>query len=372
MSWLISVSVLSLLILVHEWGHFLVARCSGVRVLRFSIGFGPRLWGWKRGETEYVLSLLPLGGYVKMAGEQAEEQAHQAGEFLAQPIAVRARIIAAGPIVNALVSTVALWVVLVIGYPELLPTVGKLIDDMPAKAAGFEVGDRIRSVDGQPIRTWDELTKLVHRSPERPLALQIDRPLDSARGVAPGAPEVRRLSLTVTPKARPSTDPFGRTKTVGLIGIVPRGDFEPYRVGPLQAVKETLQKELEWTAQIGLSLWALATGRVSAQESLTGPIGILYLTSEAARMGFGALLYLVSIFSLSLAVFNVFPIPILDGGHLLFLVFEKIRGRPVSLKIQEQATKVSFALLLTLFVFICINDVQRLGVVDKVLDWWRN
>jgi regulator of sigma E protease len=272
---------------------------------------------------------------------------------------VRARIVAAGPIVNALVSTVALWVVLVIGYPELLPTVGRLIEDMPAKAAGLEIGDRIRSVDGQPIRTWDELTKLVHHSPERPLRLEIER-------------DKKPLSLTVTPKARPSTDPFGRTKTVGLIGIVPRGDFEPYRVGPLQAVKETFQKELEWTAQIGLSLWALATGRVSAQESLTGPIGILYLTSEAARMGFSSLLYLVSIFSLSLAVFNVFPIPILDGGHLLFLVFEKVRGRPVSLKIQEQATKVSFALLLTLFVFICINDVQRLGVVGKVLDWWRN
>ncbi len=358
MSWLISVFVLSLLILVHEWGHFLVARRSGVRVLRFSIGFGPRLWGWRRGETDYVLSLLPLGGYVKMAGEHVEERTHQPGEFLAQRVGVRARIIAAGPAVNAIVSTLALWVVLVIGYPELLPTVGRLIDDMPAKAAGLEVGDRIRLVDGQPIRTWDELTKLVHRSPERPLRLEMER-----KGTT--------LEVTVTPKARPSKDPFGRTKTVGLIGIVPRGDFEPYRVGPLRAVKETLQKELEWTGQIGLSLWALATGRVSAKESLTGPIGILYLTSEAARMGFGSLLYLASIFSLSLAVFNLFPIPILDGGHLLFLVLEKFRGRPVSLKVQEQATKVSFATLMTLFVFICINDVQRLGLVKKVLDWWK-
>lgn len=359
MSWLISVLVISVLILVHEWGHFFVARRSGVRVMKFSIGFGPRLWGWRRGGTEYAVSLLPLGGYVKLAGEHAEERTHGPHEFLAQPCGVRARIVAAGPLVNALVSSLTLWVVLVIGYPELLPTVGRVMDDMPAKAAGLQIGDAIRAADGRSVRTWDELTKIIHGSPDRPLTLQIDRA---------GQP----LSVTLTPTARPSTDPFGRTRTVGLIGIVPRGDFEPYRVGPLEAVVQTIQKQGEWVGQTVLSLWSLATGRLSAQESLTGPIGILYLTSEAARMGLGSLLYLVSIFSLSLAIFNLFPIPILDGGHLLFLALEKLRGRPVSVKIQEQATKVSFAVLMTLLVFICVNDLQRFKVVDKVVDWWRN
>jgi regulator of sigma E protease len=359
MSWLISVLVISVLILVHEWGHFVVARRSGVRVLKFSIGFGPRLWGWRRGDTEYTLSLLPLGGYVKMAGEHAEGRPSTPQEFLAQPIGVRARIVAAGPLVNALVSSLTLWVVLLVGYPELLPTVGRVMDGMPAKAAGLEIGDAIRSVDGHPVRTWDELTKIVHRSSARPLTMQVDR----------GG---RVFSVTLTPQARSSRDPFGRTRTVGLIGVAPRGDFEPYRVGPLQAVVETVEKQCEWVAQIGLSLWSLSMGRISAQESLTGPIGILYLTSEAVRMGIGSLLYLVSIFSLSLAVFNVFPIPILDGGHLLFLGLEKLRGRPVSVKVQEQATKISFAVLMTLLVLVCVNDLQRFGVVEKVLEWWRN
>ena len=358
MAWLISIFVLSVLVLTHELGHFLVARWSGVRVTRFSIGFGPTLVRWQHGQTEYALSALPLGGYVKMAGEHRSEQAHEPWEFLSKPAGVRARIVVAGPLVNYLVSLLSLWTVLVIGYPELLPTVGRLVDDMPAKAAGMQVGDRILAVEGQAIHTWDELTQVIHRSPNRPLTLQCER-----RGAT--------LTVAVTPVARQQVDPFGRTHVVGLMGVAPCEAFTTYRLAPLEAIPKTLSKQLEWAGQMGLSLWSMFTGRVSMQESLTGPIGIVYMTSEAVRMGLGALLYLVSVFSLSLAIFNVFPIPVLDGGHLFFLAVEKLRGRPLSLRVQEQATRISLAILMTLVVLVCISDVNRLGLVDKLRGWWR-
>lgn len=358
-SWVISILVLGLLVLLHEFGHFVVARWFGVRVERFSVGFGPVLWRWKPGETEYAVSLLPLGGYVKLAGEHQTERQHAPDEFLSKPTGARAAIIFAGPLVNALISVVALWTVLVVGYPELLPKVGRLLDDMPAKAAGLQLGDRVTAINGKPIRTWEELTQTVYRSPEIPLALQIDRN---------GAP----VEITISPKAKDIRDPFGRHKSVGLIGVAPNGEFETYRLGPLEASRMTMTKQAEWLSQIALSLWSMVTGRMSMRESLTGPIGIMVLTSEAARMGFGPLLYLMSIFSLSLAVFNLFPIPVLDGGHLLFLALERLRGRPVSLRVQERSAQVSMALLLFLVMIVCANDLQRLGVIDKVKGWITN
>jgi regulator of sigma E protease len=271
---------------------------------------------------------------------------------------VRAWIVAAGPLVNYAISILSLWTVLVIGYPELLPTVGRLIEDMPAKAAGVQVGDRILAVEGQPIQTWDELTRIIHRSANQPLSLAVQR-------------NDATLTLRVTPSAREQMDPFGRARTVGLLGVSPSGAFTTYRVSPLEAVHQTASKQMEWLSQTGLSLWSMVTGRVPMQESMTGPIGIIYMTSEAVRMGLGALLYLVSIFSLSLAIFNFFPIPILDGGHLLFLACEKFRGRPVSLSVQERAAQISFALLMTMVVLVCFNDLNRLGVVEKVRGFWR-
>jgi len=358
MSWVIAMLVLGLLVFLHEGGHFLVARWSGVRILRFSIGFGPRLFGWQRGETEYAVSLLPLGGYVKMAGEQREEHSEDPRAFLAQPVGVRARIVAAGPFVNVLVSMAALWIALVTGYPELLPTVGRVIDEMPAHAAGLQVGDRILAVNGTPVRTWDELTSQITRSPNQALTLRIDRD---------GTPRV----VPITPTEKQITDPFGRAKRIGLIGITPSGAFESYRLPPGLAFVRTCEKQAEWAKQIVLSVWSLMLGRISPKESLTGPIGIVYMTSEAAKMGLGSLLYLMSIFSLSLAVFNVFPMPVLDGGHLFFLAIEKLRGHPISVRIEQKATQVGVALLLTAVVLICMNDLNRFGLWHKVMEWWQ-
>jgi regulator of sigma E protease len=355
---LIAVLILGFLVLVHEAGHFLVARLSGVRILRFSLGFGPKIASWRRGETEYCVSWIPLGGYVKMAGEQREEQTHNPWEYLSKSVGTRARIVFAGPLVNYATAVVSLWVVFILGYPELLPVVGHVAKEMPAKAAGLQTEDRIRAIDGQPVRTWEEMTTLIHEAPDRMLTFRIERGGDI-------------LEVAMTPQPKVITDPFGRTKRVGLIGISPSGAFQTTRVGPLEAMSRTIRQQNEWVAQTLFALWAMVSGKISMRDSVTGPIGILYLTSEAARMGLSPLLYLVSLFSLSLALFNLFPLPILDGGHLLFLAIEKLRGFPVSNAVQERATQVSFILLMTLVLVICINDVNRFGLLDKVLEWFR-
>ena len=352
---LTSLGLLGFLVVVHELGHFLVARWAGVRILRFSVGFGPKVLTWTRGHTEYALSAIPLGGYVKMAGEQRTESAPHPWEFRAKGAGTRAAIIFAGPLVNYLVAFLSLWVVFVIGYPELLPEVGKVLEGMPAEAAGFEVGDRIRSIDGREVLTWDELTTVVYASPDRPLEVRVER-AGAAR------------TMTVTPKPEERTDPFGRRRTIGLIGVAPSGAFEPFRVGPMAALSRAARQQHEWTTQTLLALWSMVTGKMALRDSVTGPIGLIYLTSEAVRMGLAPLLFLVSLLSLSLAIFNLLPIPILDGGHLFFLAVEKLRGRPVSLLIQERASQVSFALLIALIAVICVNDLIRFGLLKKVTD----
>jgi regulator of sigma E protease len=355
---LISLFILGLLVIVHELGHFLVARWSGVRILRFSVGFGPRLVTWTRGHTEYAVSAIPLGGYVKMAGEQHTKASHEPWEYLAKPIGTRAKIIFAGPLVNYLVALVSLWVVFIIGYPELLPVVGKVMDGMPAQAAGLQIGDRIQSVNDRPIRTWDEMTKLIYEAPGRSLAFLVER-----NGLV--------QTITMAPQPKQITDPFGRPKTIGLIGIAPSGAFQASRVGPVAAFGRTIRQQKEWVQQTLLALWSTLTGKLSLRDSVTGPIGIVVLTSEMVRMGLAPLLFLVSLFSLSLALFNIFPIPILDGGHLFFLAIEKLRGRPLSVNIQERSSQVSFVLLMALVLVVCINDVNRFGLLEKVIEWVR-
>ena len=373
MSAILSILILGLLVIVHEAGHFVVAQMCGVRVLRFSMGFGPRLAAWTRGHTEYAVSAIPLGGYVKMAGENPEERSHlpaprnepdsggssarQAGqpwEYLSKPIGTRALIVFAGPFVNYLVALLSLWAVFVIGYPELLPVVGNVVPNMPAQAAGLQIGDRIQSVDGQPIASWEQMTKIIARAPNRPLAFVIER--DNAT-----------VAVAITPKARTISDPFGRSKPIGQIGIAPSGAFRALRLAPVTAVGRALTQQTEWVQQTLLALWWMLTGRLSMRDSVTGPIGIVMLTSEAVKLGLSPVLFLVSLFSLSLSIFNLFPIPILDGGHLLFLALEKLRGRPVSLTIQERSAQVGFALLLTLVVIVCANDLSRFGFVEKLL-----
>ena len=353
-STLISFLILGFLILVHEAGHFFVARRTGVRVERFSIGFGPQLFSWKRGHTVYAVSAIPLGGYVKMSGEQDSKAKKKPYDYLSKSIGTRAAIIFAGPLVNYVTAIITLWIVFIVGFPQLNATVGKLIEDKPALAAGLAQGDRILAIDGIEISNWDDMTEIIHESADRSIELTIDRN---------GA----RQMIAIVPEKIETTDLYGRPITVGRIGIGPAGDVTPLQVGPVEALKRTFALHWEWTASMGIALSSIVKGRLSMKESLTGPIGIIVLTSQAVTLGFTTLLYIVSLFSLSLAVFNVLPIPILDGGHLLWLGLEKLKGSPVSMNIQENCSKVSFVLLMALILTVCVYDIQRYELWQKLV-----
>ncbi|MBI3324683.1 MAG: RIP metalloprotease RseP [Candidatus Omnitrophica bacterium] len=467
------------LILVHELGHFFVARWSGVRILRFSIGFGRTLVSWKGAETEYRVAMIPLGGYVKMAGEEHAERSPQPGEYLSKPIGVRAGVILAGPLVNYLTAVVIMWLVFCIGFPEyvpkLAPIIGMVRSETPAAAAGVQVGDLVLSVNGHAIRSWDEVVAPIEASPEQPVKLRLQRAeqvrelivvprsVEVAKGggarrrigaigveaseqlspiigeVRPGMPaaaaglrvgdlvleingqrirtwdEVTKLiqaspdqpitlaidragarqEVTVHPKAEEMKGPLGTPQRVGRIGVGPSGRLVVRRVGPVRAIRESLRQTGEWTVLTLQGLASMLERKVPWEKSVSGPIGIGMLTwdavthlltqifsriptegvralaSDDVAIALVQLLVLISLVSLGLAIFNVFPIPILDGGHLFFLAIEKLKGSPVSTVIQERAQQVSFVLLMTLVALICVNDVRQFGIAAKVLEWVR-
>ncbi len=351
-----SLIVLGLLIIVHELGHLLVARMSGVRVLRFSIGFGPQLFTWTKGHTEYAVSAIPLGGYVKMAGEQRSEQTAAPWEYLSKPASTRASIVFAGPFVNYLVSFVLLWIVCLVGFPVLVPTIGRVIDHSPAATAGLQVGDHLVEVDGHRVTTWDEMTEMIHNAPDRPIAVLLQRGAETHR-------------LLVTPEPGRGQDLFGRSKAG--IGIGPAGESTAQRYGPLAALRQTLQVQRRQLEQTFTGLALVFSGKLPLKDSVAGPIRIMTETSAFMRLGLVPALLWMSALSLSLSIFNVLPIPILDGGHLFFLLIEQLRGRPVSIGVQERSTQVSFVLLMALIVFVCINDLDQIGLLGKIASWVR-
>jgi regulator of sigma E protease len=381
---LVALGVVGLLILLHELGHFFVARWVGVRVLRFSIGFGARIAGWRRRDTEYQLSWIPLGGYVKMAGEQRSDEPPKAGDYTAQPVGTRALIVAAGPVMNYLVALLLVWLMLILGSPGLLPVVGKTVDGMPAAAAGFAPGDRIVRINGQPVRTWPQMSAMIQASPEQPLQIEVRRGerllslavTPAAESLADAADDADgdHADDEVTPpdgggdgereRARGGPPPArgGSARRIGLIGITP-GEL---RLGPLAALGESVAwlTHLTWLTLRGL--WAMVTGQVPWQESVAGPIRIVSWTSQAWQAGLVQLAHLVSLISLSLAILNFLPIPILDGGHLFFLAIERLRGRPLSLMVQERSAQISFAVLMALILVVCFNDISRLGWLERL------
>ncbi|MBF0399411.1 MAG: RIP metalloprotease RseP [Magnetococcales bacterium] len=345
-----AIIVLGVLIFVHELGHFLLARFHGVRVQVFSLGFGPRLYSWqdKSSGTEYRLSAIPLGGYVKMLGESDEDPIASEDlphAFYAKKVGPRMMIVFAGPAFNFLFAFVALTGAYLTGVSELLPVVGSVSAGMPAEAAGVQVGDRITYVGDQPVARWVAFSQMIKASEGRVLTLTVERS---------GEP----LLIKVTPQLKETKNLFGESVHLPLIGVGPGSAVETVAYAPLDAMAKGWEQTWSMTLLTLTSTWKLITQVVSADQ-IGGPLMIADLAGKAAEQGASNLLFFMALISVNLAILNLLPVPILDGGHLMFFSIEALRGQPVGEAVQQLANRVGMALLLLLMLWALKNDLTR-------------
>jgi regulator of sigma E protease len=338
---------LGVLIVIHEFGHFLFAKLSGVGVLTFSVGFGPKLWKKKKGETEYALSAFPLGGYVKMVGEDPDEEVQQADiekSFAHKGLLKRIAIVAAGPGFNLLLAVFLLMIVFVLyGVPVLSTQVGGVEPGSPADRAGIKKGDRIVAVSGQPVTEWEELSKRIKESQGSPLNLSIRR-------------EAQDVAVTVQPTKRESRTIFGEKKDEWMIGIGSHVSIE--KGNPGLAIVKAVQQTYDYARLTLVALYKMITGEVSPRN-LGGPILIAQMAGQQAQEGVGSFLGFLAILSINLGVLNLLPIPVLDGGHLLFFLVEAVIGKPVAVRHREVAQQVGIFLLMLLMIYAFYNDIAR-------------
>lgn len=352
-------AVLSILVLVHELGHFFTAKRLGVRVEKFSFGFGPKLFSVKKGETEYLISAIPLGGYVKMAGDEPMEQlANKPYEFLTRSVGDRFKIIFAGPLLNYALAFVIFSVIFMFGSPTLTTEVGGFLKGYPAEKQGVLAGDRILAVDGKEVKYWEDMTEAIHKHTDGALTLKIDR----------GG---KIFDKTITPTVRQTKDIFGKEVKIALVGITPSQRIEKVKYGFPTAIRMGAKKLWQFTCITYKALWSIVIGRLSLKESMTGPIGIFMITGQAAKMGLIYIFHLMAMLSASLAIFNLLPLPVLDGGHIIFLALEKVRGKPLSMKAQEVIANIGISCLILLTVFIFYSDIVKFGVFEKVAGMFK-
>ena len=339
---------LGVLIVIHEFGHFLLAKLSGVGVLTFSVGFGPKLWVTKKGETEYTLRAIPLGGYVKMVGEDSEEEVQPADlerSFARKNLLKRVAIVAAGPGFNLLLAVVLLGVVFLFhGVPVLSSQVGGVEKGSPAERAGIQKGDMIVAVNGQPVHEWEELSQGIKQSGGKSLTAQIRR-------------QGKDLTLTVQPMRKEGRNIFGEVRDEWMIGISSQITIE--KGNPGLAVIKAFEQTYDYAKLTLMALYKIVKGDVSPRN-LGGPILIAQMAGQQAQEGLGSFLAFLAVLSVNLGVLNLLPIPVLDGGYLLFFLVESVLGRPVSLRHREMALQVGLFLLMLLMIYAFYNDIARL------------
>ncbi len=346
------VVVLGVLVFVHEFGHYIAARGCGIDVEAFSIGFGRAICSWKdRAGTVWKLAWMPLGGYVRMNGMEnphdatEEERAawHPGRTFHEQGPGKRAIVIAAGPIANFLLAAVLFTVLFAtVGRGVIAPVVGEVLPDSAAAAAGLVAGDRIQTIDGTPIDSFEDIQRLVGAVPGVALKVTVE---------SGGAPR----TLTVTPQAR---GPAGAQ--VGVLGI--RGGAVEYRhVSPVEALPLGVWQTWVVTRDTMVGVWQMIVHARGAEE-IGGPLRIAQLSGQVAKLGVASMVSFIALLSVNLGLINLFPIPILDGGHLLFIGAEAVRGRPLSPRAQEVGLRAGLALLVALFVFATFNDLTQIGI----------
>ncbi|MDD4956497.1 MAG: RIP metalloprotease RseP [Candidatus Omnitrophica bacterium] len=349
MTLIVALVVFSILVMVHEIGHLVAAKRFGITVEVFSIGMGKKLLGWTVGGTEYRLSLIPFGGYCKMSGEEPGEATGKEGEYPLSPAGHRFWVIAAGSLVNYLFAFFLFWIIFMIGVPTLSNKVGQVLGGYPAEKAGIEVGDEILSINTHDVKYWDDIVGAIKEDHETSEELDL-------RVVRNG----NVLRINIKPEISTVTNIFGQRISRPMIGIAPESDILSVSYGPGGAFYHAGKRLLTLTAATYKSIWLLITGGLPVKDSVSGPIGIASLMGRAAKLGIVPLLIITAHVSMALAIFNLLPFPVLDGGHIIFIALEKFRGRPVSVKVQENVTQVALYLLITLAVFISWQDISKL------------
>ncbi len=344
----IFVLILSLLIIVHEFGHFIAARINGVRVEQFSLGFGRQIFKKKKGDTQYSVSLIPLGGFVKMAGDSQAEYKGQPDEYLSKPCGKRFWIIFSGPLLNYILGFLFFWMILFIGYPTLTSKVGGLIDGYGAKEAGLVVADKIIAIDGIKVNYWEDLQQQIRqRKSKETVIVTVLR-------------NNQELKFNVAIKDKVIDEESGKKKSLGIIGISPFDEVVEVKHGFFESAYLGFKKTVNLTIMTYQGLGMLVSGKMSMRDSMTGPLGIFFITSKAAKLGLIAVMHLIAVLSVSLAIFNLLPLPILDGGHLFLLGLEKLRKKALGIKAEEVINNIGLTLIISLALFVTYNDILRL------------
>ncbi len=352
----VTILVLGVLIFVHELGHFAAAKSVDIEVPRFSIGLGPKMFGFRRGETEYVISWIPLGGYVKMAGMAEEEVTSKleggseqtvaspsSRDFDSKPLWARVFVISAGVIMNWLFAILA-FSAIAMSQGVDTPRISAVTEGSPAEAAGLQAGDVIRRIDGRKVRDRTQVIIGIERKGGEPIEIVVDRDGESVMAIA-------------TPESvEEFNEILGQSRTVGKVGVAIESVVEQVGVGG--ALAQGWGNSAYWTGAIVQFLGDLVTGRSSARE-VGGPLMIGEISGQAARAGFWQLLGFMSIISINLAVFNLLPIPVLDGGHLLFLGIEGVRGKALSIDQRLRFTTVGMVFVMGLMLWAVGNDLVR-------------
>jgi regulator of sigma E protease len=343
-----AIIVLGVLIIVHEFGHFIVARLFNVKVLKFSIGFGPKIFGIKGKETEYLISAVPLGGYVKLYGEESDDEVIDEPEraFSKQSSIRKIGIVCAGPLFNLLFALLIFILFNFIGFQTLSTIIGDVKDGYPAKLSGLQKNDKIVKINEIAVKTWEEISSIIKSNKGEPLKIIFER-------------EGRLYYTVVTPRMEKVKNIFGEEVNVAVIGIVSTDKLVRISYPPLQSIIRGFNQFYELTRLTLLTVYKLINRTVPV-SSLGGPIMISQIAGETAKSGLSNLIAFMALLSVNLGILNLLPIPVLDGGHIILFLIEAIIKRPISSSFKEAYIKIGITIIVLLTLTVFYNDIMRL------------
>jgi regulator of sigma E protease len=350
--------LLSVLIFVHELGHFLAARIAGVGILKFSLGFGPKIIGKKIGETEYVLSWIPLGGFVKLLGESGNEELSPEDEkrsFYKQSRWKRMLIVLAGPVFNFLLALVIFIIVSMYGLPNLTADLGEVQKESAAFEAGMMNGDKIITIGGRKVVFWEDIKPIIAESQGKEMEIVVQR----------GA---EKKHFLIKPRLSKAKNIFGEEEYTYLIGVSPAGKTIIEKMNPWDAIIASASKTWYISKLTVISVVKMLEGVISPR-TLGGPIFIAQVAGAQVKEGIIPFILFMAILSINLGVINLFPIPVLDGGHIFFYLIEIVTRREISIKVKEMSQQIGFVILLMLMLFVIFIDIERLNfkVVNDIM-----